>query len=127
MRIAVPSTDDRGLDSYVSRHFGHTPYFTFIDVEDGEIKGVEAVPVPYREHWPGALPGFVKSRGADVVLLYGAGRRALEYFQELGVRVIQGVDGRVGDVVKAFLEGRLKGSEDWRSGSEFGGGCREEH
>ncbi len=126
MRIAVPSTDDRGLDSYVSRHFGHTPYYTFIDVAEGKVMNVEVVPAPYREHWPGALPEFIKEHGGDVVLAYGVGRRALEYFEELGIKVVQGVHGRVGDVLQAFLEGRLRTDEGWREKEEFGDrGCRD--
>ena len=38
MRIATPSVDDRGLESEVSMHFGHAQYYTFVDVEDEEIK-----------------------------------------------------------------------------------------
>jgi predicted Fe-Mo cluster-binding NifX family protein len=37
-RVAVPVEEDRGLDSRISEHFGGSPYFIFIDVQDGSPK-----------------------------------------------------------------------------------------
>jgi len=39
-RIAVPSNGEGGLEGTRSGHFGHCDVFTFIDVENGEIKDV---------------------------------------------------------------------------------------
>ncbi len=43
-RIAIPSMAQGGLDGERSGHFGHCDVFTLVDVEDGEIKEVIAVP-----------------------------------------------------------------------------------
>jgi predicted Fe-Mo cluster-binding NifX family protein len=53
MRIAVPSVDDRGLESEMSAHFGRAPYYTLVDVENGEITGYKVVKCPFSEHGPG--------------------------------------------------------------------------
>jgi len=37
-RIALPVIEDRGLDSRTCEHFGGSPYFIFIDVQDGSPK-----------------------------------------------------------------------------------------
>ena len=37
-RIALPVVEDRGLDSRTCEHFGGSPYFIFIDVQDGSPK-----------------------------------------------------------------------------------------
>ena len=42
-RIAVPSNGAGGLDGTRAGHFGHCDVFTFIDVEDGEIKNVSVL------------------------------------------------------------------------------------
>ena len=35
MKLAVPSETDAGLESIRSGHFGHAPYFTVVEIEDG--------------------------------------------------------------------------------------------
>ncbi len=120
MIIAIPSMGPEGLDSEVSMHFGRAPYYTFVEVENGEIKNVKSVPVPFAEHGPGDIPRFIKENGGDIVIAYGMGRRAVDFFNQLGIDVILGVRGKVGDVVKAFLEGNLNVDRDWREKGDFG-------
>jgi len=120
MIIAIPSMGPEGLDSEVSMHFGRAPYYTFVEVENGEIKNVKSVPVPFAEHGPGDIPRFIKENGGDIVIAYGMGRRAVDFFNQLGIDVILGVRGKVGDVIKAFLEGNLNVDRDWREKGDFG-------
>jgi len=120
MIIAIPSTGPEGLDSEVSMHFGRAPYYTFVEVENGEIKNVKSVPVPFAEHGPGDIPRFIKENGGDVVIAYGMGGRAVDFFNQLGIDVILGVRGKVGDVVKTFLEGNLNVDRNWREKGDFG-------
>lgn len=39
MRIAIPTVEDKGLNSFASMHFGTAPYFVFADIEEGKIVG----------------------------------------------------------------------------------------
>ena len=114
MRIAVPLKDGRGLESEVCEHFGRARYFAFIDVEENTIKGAEVVEVPFEEHGPGDLPNFIKEHGGDVVLAYGMGRKAMAYFESLGIAVVTGAHGRVRDVVEAFIHQVLEVDPHWR-------------
>ncbi|MDI3474923.1 MAG: hypothetical protein PWQ79_753 [Thermococcaceae archaeon] len=102
MRIALPVDEDLGLESPMSGHFGRARYFALVDVEDNEIKDIEVIPVPFKEH------------GAEVVIVYGMGRRAMEYFNQLGITVVTGAYGKVGDVVKAFIEQVLEVDPYWK-------------
>ncbi len=120
MIIAIPSTGPEGLDSEVSMHFGRAPYYTFVEVENGEIKNVRSVPMPFGEHGPGDIPRFIKENGGDIVIAYGMGWRAVDFFNQMGIEVILGASGKVGDVVKAFLEGNLNVDRDWREKGDFG-------
>ena len=114
MRIAIPSTNPNGLKSEVSGHFGRSPYYTFVNVENGEIKNVEVVPVPYEEHDPGDLPQFVKEHGGKVVIAYGMGRKAVDFFQQLGIDVVTGAYGKIRDVVEAFIHNVLERDPYWK-------------
>ena len=120
MRIAVPSVDDRGLDSEVAAHFGRAPYYTIIDVEGGKIIGVEVVKQPFSQHGPGDVPNFLKSLGVDVVLAYGMGPRAQGFFSSLGIKTVTGAYGRIRDVIRGFLSGNLPLDHGWRTSGEFG-------
>lgn len=114
MRIAIPAEDDRGLESSVSGHFGRARYFVFVDIEGNEIKGHEVVEVPFEEHGPGDLPGFVNEHGGEVVLAYGMGQKAIGFFNKLGIEVVTGAYGSIKDVVKAFIEQVLEIDPYWK-------------
>jgi len=119
MKIAVPSTDERGLDSEVSSHFGRTPFYTLVKIENGEIREVEVIKNPLMEHSPGDIPTFLKQKGVNVILAYGVGRRARTFFDSLGIEVITGVQGNVREVVRAYLKGSLSSDESWMELEEF--------
>ncbi|MGQ4892863.1 MAG: NifB/NifX family molybdenum-iron cluster-binding protein [Candidatus Njordarchaeia archaeon] len=107
MRIAVPSDGDN-LDAQVFEHFGRAPYYIIVDIEDSEIKSVKAVPNPSVEtHNPGDLPLMLADEKVDVLIARGVGRRALAYFQELGIDVITGAYGKIRDIVEKFVRGEL--------------------
>jgi predicted Fe-Mo cluster-binding NifX family protein len=114
MRIALPVDEDLGLESPMSGHFGRAKYFAFVDVENNEVKGVEVVPAPFEEHDPGDLPNFIRKHGAEVVIVYGMGRKTMEYFNQFGITVVTGAYGKVGDVVKAFIEQVLEVDPHWK-------------
>lgn len=96
MRYAVPVSG--GL---MSAHFGHCEQFALIDVdeESGKITRKELIPSP--GHQPGFLPGWLAEQGANVVIAGGMGPRAVELFQENGVRVVLGA--RENDPEQAVL------------------------
>lgn len=104
MKIAI--ANDSG---YVSAHFGHCAEYTFFEVEDGKLVSQTSVPTP--EHEPGILPPFLAEKGANVVIAGGMGGRALELFASHGIDVILGAQGRVQDVLSAYLDGALVSGE----------------
>jgi predicted Fe-Mo cluster-binding NifX family protein len=108
--IAVAAEDNRGLQGQVSMHFGRCPYFTVVEVLDGAIQGARAVENPhYGNHQPGAVPQFIHSLGANVILAGGMGPRAVQMFHGFGIDVATGAIGRVDKVLGAYLSGELSG------------------
>ena len=120
MRIAIPCDNNKGLESEVSMHFGRSPYYAFVDIENDEVKNVKIVPLPFADHGIGDLPNFVKQNGGEIVIAYGMGGRAADFFNQLGIKVLIGVQGKVREVIDAFLEDRLRMDKDWKKGEEFG-------
>lgn len=119
MRIAISAEDTNGLDSVVSPHFGRCPYYILVDVEDQEVKAVQAVDNPYYgQHSPGAVPGFIHSQGVDVMLTGGMGRRAIGFFEQYGIEAVTGASGTVRHALERYLSGELRGVQPCRESIE---------
>ncbi len=111
MRIAVSADSNDGLDSVVSPHFGRCPYYVLVDVEDRQVRQVQAVPNPYyAQHAPGVVPEFIHRQGAHVMLTGGMGGRAIAFFQEYGIEPVTGASGTVRRALEQYLHGALQGA-----------------
>jgi predicted Fe-Mo cluster-binding NifX family protein/DNA-binding PadR family transcriptional regulator len=108
MKIAVTAESENGLDSLVAHHFGHTPYFVLVEVENQTIASVKSIANPFAQaHAPGDIPSFVKSQGITTVLSGGMGSRAIDLFAQFGIKAATGADGTVRQAVENYLGGKL--------------------
>lgn len=109
LRVAVPSEAPGGLDSARSGHFGRSPYFTVVDIVDGEIGPVGVV--ANRPHSDGGCMSTVLTLGenfVDAVIVAGIGQRPLLACVQSGIRVFAGEDrADVRSAVEAFVEMEL--------------------
>ena len=83
MRIAVSTDGDQ-----VSAHFGRCP-----------------------GHQPGLIPQFLHEKGVECIIAGGMGMRAQGFFDELGIKAIVGISGKVDDTIDQLVKGTLKGGE----------------
>ena len=119
MRIAISADDRNGLDSVVSPHFGRCPHYIFVDVDGHEVKTIHVVDNPYYgQHSPGVVPGFIQSQGANVMLTGGMGRRAIAFFEQLGIEAVTGASGTVRRALELYLGGQLRGVQPCRESIE---------
>jgi len=108
MKIAVTAENSNGLESMVAQHFGHAPYFMLVEVENGEVSATQAIANPFAEqHQPGQIPGFIKEQNADVMLSGGMGGRAIQFFEQYGIKTATGASGTVRQALENYLGGRL--------------------
>ncbi|MEW5959081.1 MAG: NifB/NifX family molybdenum-iron cluster-binding protein [Chloroflexota bacterium] len=111
IRIAISTLDNNGLSSAVSDHFGRCAYFTLAEIEDNQIKSVQAIANPHaHNHGPGQIPAFIKEQGATVMLAGGMGHRAVGFFEQFGIDVATGATGTVQQAIQAYLTGKLRGA-----------------
>jgi predicted Fe-Mo cluster-binding NifX family protein len=111
-KIALACEDNQGLSGQMSQHFGRCPYYLIVDVEGDEIKKTDSVNNPYyNNHVPGMVPQFINERGVDVMIAGGMGPRAIDMFTNLGMEVVTGAIGNVGNVLQAYLRGEISGVE----------------
>ena len=110
-RIAFSCEDRKGLASEMSMHFGRCPHFAIVDVEEGQIKQVQMVDNPaFTNHVPGVVPTFINEQKANVMIAGGMGPKAVNMFHDFGIEVATGVGGKVENVLKAYLEGNVRGT-----------------
>ena len=112
MRIAFASEDDQGLKGSLSAHFGRCPYYTLVDVDGESLAEIQVVANPFfNSHVPGAVPEFIKSQGAHVIIAGGMGPRAIELFNQFEIEVVTtGPQGTLEDILLAYLRGDIKGA-----------------
>ena len=109
MKLAIPSESADGLNSVRSGHFGHCPYFSIVEIEDGEVVGCEVVKnADHDEVGCGGVIDHALSLGIDAILTAGMGRPPFMRFSDAGVDVyIEQETPRVEDVVQLFIKGNV--------------------
>ena len=100
MKIAV--TYENGQ---IFQHFGHTEQFKIYAVEGGKILSSEVIDTNGQGH--GALAGFLKVIGADILICGGIGGGAQMALAEAGIKLYGGVSGSCDAAVEAFLANDL--------------------
>ncbi|RLJ06918.1 MAG: dinitrogenase iron-molybdenum cofactor [Candidatus Aenigmatarchaeota archaeon] len=108
VKIAFAS-EGKGIDAFISKHFGRSRYYVFVEIENKKVKKIETKENPFSEsHEPGDVPGFVYKEGADVIVSGGMGPKAMDWFRKHDVKpVITGAE-RIEDVLKKILKGEVK-------------------
>lgn len=105
MKIAV--THQMGE---IFQHFGHTEQFKLYEVTDGEITKIEIKDTNGSGH--GALAGFLKDNGVDVLICGGIGGGAQTALTEAGIKFYGGVQGSADAAVVALLSNNLAFNPD---------------
>lgn len=109
-RIAVPSNGQGGLDGTRAGHFGHCEVFTFVDVENGEIKNVSTL--QNQEHAQGGcmVPvNLLAEHKVNALVVGGIGMRPLMGFKQVGIDVYYDAErADIRPVVKDLIADKLQ-------------------
>jgi len=110
VRIAIPSEGQGGMDGKRAGHFGHCDVFTFVDVEDGEIKEVSVL--ANKEHVQGGCMVPVQllaDHKVQQLVVGGIGMRPLMGFKQVGIDVFYDGERRdIRPVVEDLIAGKLQ-------------------
>ena len=121
MRIAISTEEKNGLDSSISHHFGRCPHYVLVDMEGVSIAEVKAIDNPYHhQHKPGMVPEFIKEQGVEVMISGGMGRRAIDFFDQMGIQVATGAVANVRVTLELYLDGKLQDATPCRESIEHG-------
>ena len=100
MKIAVTYENEQ-----VFQHFGHTEKFKIYEVQNDEIVNMQIVNTNGSGH--GALSGFLKDKGVDVLICGGIGGGAQMALAQAGIQLFGGVSGDADAAVEALLKEEL--------------------
>ena len=106
--VCIPTLDNGGLLSRVSTHFGKTSYFTFIKLENGKIKEINAIESASRHNGGSGVPAeIIFNSKVDVLICGSLGTKAISTLCSNGIKVISGASGKVKDVFNEWKVGML--------------------
>lgn len=110
MKVCVPTMGYRGLDDCVSEHFGRAPTFTIVDLETNEVKVLPNT----NEHMGGSgyPPQIMADADVDVMLCSGLGPRAINMFEQFGIKVYVGAYGTVREAIQTWQTNGLQVATD---------------
>lgn len=110
VRIVVPVSDDRGIDAYLSQHFGRAPFYAIIDLDEkGQMIGQRTI-ANTSEHFGGSgnPPDRILQLQPKALITYGMGPRALRIFQNSRVAVLRTSLNTVREVITAYNNNELQ-------------------
>lgn len=90
----------------IFQHFGHTEQFKIYEVEGDKVLSSEIVDTNGSGH--GALAGFLKEHGVDVLICGGIGGGAQVALREAGIQLFGGAMGDADTAVEALLSKQLQ-------------------
>ncbi len=103
-KYAIPTEGNN-----VAVHFGRAPSFTFVDIEDGKVVNKVVLTNPGAvSHGPGQVPKFLHDKGTNVIVSGGMGGRAIQFFEQYGIRVVLGASGNIDATIQTIIDGDLK-------------------
>jgi predicted Fe-Mo cluster-binding NifX family protein len=106
MNLCIPVTEDQGLSSPVSAHFGSAPVFLLVDTETGGTRGVANT---NQHHAHGMCQPLAVLAGErfDALVTGGIGMGALQRLQAAGIRVYRAAQPTVAATLEALAAGEL--------------------
>ncbi|MGP3667555.1 MAG: NifB/NifX family molybdenum-iron cluster-binding protein [Candidatus Bathyarchaeota archaeon] len=106
-RVAVSTKGYGGLEDFVSEVFGRAKTFTLVEVENGQVRGVQVVDNPAASYDYGCGPVVVKMLAdfkVDLVLAAELGPGVLRLLERYRIKsVLVKPNMKVVDAIKEFL------------------------
>ena len=110
MKVCFPTEGSAGLEESIGEHFGRIPTYTIVDSETEEV---EVIPNDSTHKGGSGLPAdLLAQEGVDVMICSGLGRKAIRLFDEHGIEVCVGAEGRVKEAFQDWKADQLTGASE---------------
>ncbi len=113
MKILIPTNDDKGLESSLSKHFGKAKFYTLVTLSENAFTQVVSHPnAQEQNHSCGGSAEKVLSLEPDLVVVGGIGANPARIFAQNGLDVkIDSASSTVAEVLTAVQNGTLESLE----------------
>ena len=118
--IVIPVEDENGLNAKVAQHFGRTPYFAVVELDQNEqVKNVKTE-ANKGEHMGGTGHPHenLLALKPDIIIAYAMGPGGLQSFQDAGTTVLKAEGNNVKEVIANLQANKLQ---------KLAGGCEHAH
>jgi len=110
MKVCFPTEGSAGLEERIGEHFGRVPTYTIVDSKTEEV---EVIPNDSTHKGGSGLPAdLLAQEGVDVMICSGLGRKAIRLFDEHGIEVCVGAEGRVKEAFQDWKADQLTGASE---------------
>ena len=107
MNICIPITQDNGIRSPVSLHFGSAPIFMVVDTESGTCRAITNGNL-HHDHGMCQPLSQLAGEKLDAMVVGGIGMGAVSKFNAASIRVFFSDHSTVEETVAAFKSGTLR-------------------
>lgn len=109
----MPILENKGLSSEISAHFGKSPFFTFLKIENSEIKDLEVVESRGRHAGGVITPAeIILNHKANILICGSLGSKAVTMLKNSGLEVYSGASGTVKEALDKYIAGELSAADD---------------
>lgn len=92
-------------NNQVFQHFGHTPSFLLVEIEDGNVISKKSIDTSAKGHQ--ALVDVIAQHGVQTLVCGGIGSCAREALQQHNITLISGIQGHVDIAINKLTKGTL--------------------
>ena len=125
--IAIPSMGSGGLNDEMSPRFGRCTSFTFVELENDEIKAVITIPNIAADAMGGAgvqATQIIGNNGANAIIVGFLGPNAASGLNALNIKIFQAPNKAITikEVINLYIEGKLQTITNSNVASHYGMG-----
>ncbi len=98
MKILIPIDEKKGIDSKLSEHFGHCPYFGIYEIETKELQIIENK-LDHSNSLLSPVDQIMKFK-PNLIFSKGMGGKAIKLFKEKGIDIKTGEYETIKEVIE---------------------------
>lgn len=106
VRIVVPVSNEKGIGAHISEHFGRTPYFAVIDLDENGQVIKQSTVSSSGEHFCEGI-NFLLNLKPDFMIAHGMGQRVVQNFQNARIAILRTSASVVKDAIEQYNRGEL--------------------
>lgn len=115
--VAIPVTEDIGLESTVAKDCANARFYLFLQIEDKHVKHVETQKAPEKAcgKWNCRTSELLQTQHCDVILIPQLGKAGWKYCKAGNVEIAIAGGTKAKDVLNAYLGGHYEASHLYES------------